>query len=145
MKNLKTFVAVIIIALFTSCIPVHATVDQLKSVYTSISNNSSAVTSQQPTINKADSITLMKVDQVPAAPELPSWLDTILSYLKWIIPGLIILLRLIPTSKNLDIIALLNWILDTLIPNLSHTDVKTIEKHTIKNWTSSQKLDRKIT
>lgn len=62
----------------------------------------------------------------------PTLWDTILNNLSWIIPGIIILLRLIPTRRNVDIIAFLTWILDSLIPNLKRNTSNDLVTHPTK-------------
>ena len=138
MKKLRTFISVLTILLLSySCmrIPAHANYTQLMTVYTGVHKPQYASVNPPDTnkkikdISKPDSILTPRSSGAAPAPDAPSWLDKVFKMLKWVIPGIIILLRIIPTSKNVDIIALLNWIMDCLIPNLTKTN-NGLETHT---------------
>ena len=150
MNKIKSYLVILTISIVSySCLPVpaHATINQLKSVYASIQPQKMVIDGKHmlaypPDANgyikmipdtqksvKTDSVQKVLIAPAAPAPDQPTWLDKVFKLLKWVIPGIIILLRIIPTSKNVDIIALLNWLLDVLIPNLTKTPNGGISNH----------------
>ena len=137
MKKIKSYLVILTISIVSySCLPVpaHATPKQLVTLYATINSAKTSVPQLAMKVDthkliKNDSLQKVTVAPAPPAPDSPTWLDKVFKLLKWVVPGLIILLRIIPTSKNVDIIALLNWLLDTLIPNLTQT-TNGLETHT---------------
>jgi hypothetical protein len=135
MKKLLIFVCIVSLTATVSLSCIAPAKSDNKAEKTAIITNNNISTDAKVQIDSIhpDSVCVSVKDAGAAqAPALSSWIEKLFNKLKWIIPGLIILFRLIPTKKNLDIIALLNWVLDYLIPNLQKTGVGTVEQHQVK-------------